>query len=349
MHRILLTTALIAVTSSVASAQTKTLTMERVVVRDPMVNNIVAGQMLKPKGWQFNGGMKWYPNHFHQVCFEATVSNPNGLEQFEALQWTTCTWMTRPVFPLQTGSNYLGSVVLPPMSPAEVIEKFTTPTMRKGARVLRHYDMPEIADFYSKTFGGKCRSTRSRIEYQVNGQAVEEDIYLTISYSSQDIGGGNISTTWQPATPPFALRAARGQLDAATPELLAVAHSGSVTKEWADSVGYVKSLFMKRMNQGIVDAGAISRQISANNDAVINIMRSARANRAAAEDRTAKNFSDYLRGVGEYTGGGSTYVLPSGYSNAWAGSNGYVILSNDPNYNPNTGSIANWTPLQPVR
>ncbi len=349
MNRVILATALLAMSALPAHAQPKTLIMEKVTVRDTMVNNIVAGQMLMPKDWRFAGGMKWYPDSYHQVCFEATVTHPNGIERFEALPWTTCTWMTRPIFPLQIGSNYLGSFILQPMEPKDVIEKLTIPNARKNARVVRHYDLPEIAKIYSKSLGTAVRSTRSRIEYAVNGQAVEEDIYLTLSYSSADIGGGNISTIWAPVTSPFSLRAAKGELDALTPQLLTIAHSGSVTPEWADSVGYVKSLFAKRMYKNIEDAGAISKQISANNDAVLNILREARQSRAAADDRSAKNFSDYVRGVQTYSGGGANYTLPNGYSSAWAGSNGQVILSNVPSFDPNIDSTTTWTPLNPVR
>jgi hypothetical protein len=349
MNRVILVAALLAISPVRVNAQTGTLVMEKVSVRDPMVNNIVAAQMLIPKDWRFSGGMKWYPNSSHQVCFEATVSEPRGVEQYQALPWTTCIWMSRPIVALQTGSNYMGSLVLAPEGPKEAIEKWTIPQLRKNARVVRHYDLPEVGKYYAKALGSTVRSTRSRIEYAVNGQAVEEDIYLTLSYASVDLGGGNTTTFWAPVTSPFALRAARGQLDTRTPELLAIAHSGSVTSEWADAVGYVKSLFMKRMNQGIVDARTLSKQISANNDAILNIMREARQNRAAAEGRVAKNFSDYIRGVQAYSGGGNTYVLPNGYSHAWAGSNGQVILSNLPNFNPNTGSATTWTPLNPAR
>jgi hypothetical protein len=349
MNRIILSVAFLAISPVTVIAQSGTLIMEKVTVRDPMVNNIVAGQMLIPKDWRFAGGMKWYPNSSHQVCFEATVSNPRGLEQYQALPWATYIWMTRPIIPLQTGSNYMGSLVLAPGEPKDIIEKVTIPQLRKGARVVRHYDLPDVAKFYAKALGSKVRSTRSRIEYTVNGQPVEEDIYLTLSYVSMEIGAGNTTTFWAPVASPFALRAARGQLDKVTPELLAVAHSGSVTSEWADAVAHVKSLFMKRMNQSIVDARTLSKQISANNDAILNIMREARQSRSAAEDRASKNFSDYIRGVQAYSGGGNSYVLPSGYSHAWAGSNGQVILSNAPNFNPNTGSTTNWTPLNPVR
>jgi hypothetical protein len=326
--------------------------MEQVAVRDPVAKNMVAGTFLKPKGWKSTGGMKWYMESTHQVCFEAKVYNPDGLEQYEALPWCYCTWMTRPIFPLRPMSNYLGNQVLPPMAPKDVIEKVSLPAARKGLnpRVVGHRDMPDVAKYFAAASGSNnVRATRTRVEYRLNGQWVKEDFYLILSYTSMDIGGGNVTTLWGPVVPPFALRAAKGELDAATPKLLAIAHSGWINPKWADEVAYVQSLFMKRMNNGIVDAGKLSKQISANNDHILNLMRQSRETRWAAEDRAAKNFSDYIRGVQVYAGGGGRNVqLPGGYSHAWAGSNGTYVLSNDPNFNPNDSGNTTWTQLRAV-
>ena len=100
----------------------------------------------------------------------------------------------------------MGSILLPPMEPKDIIEKLTVPNLRKNARIVRHYELAEIARFYAKSLGTAVRSTRSRIEYSVNGAAVEEDIYLTLSYTSTEIGGGNVSILWAPVTSPFSLR-----------------------------------------------------------------------------------------------------------------------------------------------
>ena len=342
MNRILLTAALLA-TAAVATAAEQPLVLEKVTVKDPMVNNMVAGTIMKPAGWKAEGGMKWYTDYYHQVCFEAKIYDPNSFEQYEALHWCSGTWLSNPLFPMSEGHNYMGSIVLKPRTPEQVVEQLTIPAVRKGARVVGHYPMPEIAKMFEKSIGGKVLACRTRIAYSIGGQPVEEDIYLILSYSQADIGGGNISTIWQPVAAPFALRAAKGQLDAATPKLLAIAHSGWLNPKWCDEVGYVKSLFVKRMYQGIEDAGKLSRQISANNDYILGIMRASREYKNAVEAQASKNFSDYIRGVGTYSGGGYNYTLPNNYSYAY-GNGSSVILTNDPSYNP-----AGYTLLTPAR
>src|SRR5471032_1705528 len=163
------------------------------------------------------------------------------------------------------GTNYMGNVVLKPRTPAEVIEQITIPLYRKGlnAKVVGHYPMPEIAKIIEKSLGVTVKAVRTRIAYTLNRQEVEEDFYLILSYASADIGGGNVSTIWGPVTAPFALRAAKGELDAATPRLLTVAHSGWLNPKWCDEVGGVQALFIKRMYKSIADAGELSKRISA--------------------------------------------------------------------------------------
>jgi len=344
MNRFFLTAALIATSAVVSAAAEKPLQLEKVSVNDPMVSDMQAGTIFKPAGWKFSGGMKWYSESYHQVCFEAKIYDPNSTEQYEALPWSTAAWFSNPIFPMKEGTNYMGSIVLKPRTPQEVIEQLTVPSFRKGAKVVGHYPMPEIAKIFEKSLGTTVKACRTRIAYSIGNQPVEEDIYLILSYSSANIGGGNISTIWQPVVTPFALRAAKGELDAATPKLLAIAHSGWINPKWADQVGYVKSLFIKRMYNSIEDAGKLSNQISANNDYVLGLMRASREYKAAAEDRSAKNFSDYIRGVGTYSGGGHNYTLPNTHSYAWADGKGKVVLTNDASYNP-----ACWTQLTPAR
>jgi hypothetical protein len=344
MNRFLLTAALAATAISTAPAADPALTLEKISVHDPMVSNMLAGTLFKPTGWKLAGGMKWYPDYYHQVCFEARIFDPNSMEQYEAFHWVSCTWLSKPIFAMKEGQNYMGSIVMKPRTPQEVVEEFTIPTVRKGAHVVGHYPMKEIAELFEKSTGCKVRAVRTRIAYSMGNQAVEEDIYLILGYTSADIGGGNISTIWQPVVPPFGLRAAKGQLDAATPKLLTIAHSGWVNPKWADQVGVVKAMFSKRMYSAIEDAGKISRQISANNDHMLGIMRASREAKNASEDRISKNFSDYIRGVTTYSGGGANYTLPNTYSYAWADGRGNVVMTDDATYHP-----PGWTQLTPSR
>lgn len=344
MKRLLFTVALATIAINTSRAAEQPLTLEKVSVHDPMANNILAATLFKPTGWKLAGGMKWYPDYYHQVCFEARIFDPNSLEQFEAFPWVSCTWFSKPIIAMKEGQNYMGSIVMKPRTPQEVVEEFTIPSVRKGARVVGHYPMKEIAALFEKATGCKVSAVRTRIAYSVGDQAVEEDIYLILGYTSADIGGGNISTIWLPVVPPFGLRAAKGKLDAATPKLLTIAHSGWVNPKWADQVGEVKALFAKRMYNAIEDAGKISKQISSNNDHMLGIMRASREAKNASETRTAKNFSDYIRGVTTYSGGDANYTLPDTYGYAWADGKGNVVMTDDPSFHP-----PGWIQLTPSR
>jgi hypothetical protein len=147
----------------------------------------------------------------------------------------------------------------------------------------------------------------------------------------------------------FSIRAEAGELDAVTPALLACVHSLKGSAEHFKQVQYVQSLFTRRMMQGIADAGTISKQISANNDHALALMREARALKNASEYRISKQFSDYIRGTQEYELGGVHFSLPSGYNQAWLHSNGTVILSNNSLFDPNTTLSGNWCELKPVK
>lgn len=338
--------------TSLATEPEKILTMTPVIIRDPMVNNMVAGSILKPEGWQFQGGVKWYPHMYHQANFEAIISKPGSLQQLEFLPIAFACHLKNPVFPLQRLSNYQGQIVLEPMAPGRLIETFTLPGHRKvKPDSVKHFDMPELARLCQKVSGeGNWKATRTRVKYDLHGQSVEEDFYVACFYHPEvSLGVNNASVISWGVGLAFSIRAEAGELDAATPAMLACVHSLKGNAEHYRQVLYVRSLFTNRMMQNIADAGAISRQISANNDHALALMREARASKNASEDRISKQFSDYIRGTQEYSHAGVHYSLPSGYQQAWIHSNGTVVLSNDASFNPNTTQTGDWSEMKQVR
>lgn len=353
MSRFALATILAATLAPVLSASDNaTLVLQQVTVRDPMVNNIVAGSILKPEGWKFSGGVKWHPNSYHQADFEAVINNPNTHEQLEFLPITYCAHFRNPVMPIPRLSNYQGQIVLEPMAPQKLVTEFTLPGFRKiSPQSVKHFDMPELARLCQmKAGGGKWKASRTRVTYTKNGAALEEDFYVACFYYDEvSLGVNNATATFWGVGLAFALRADQGQLDEATPRMLAMVHSLKGNAEHMKQVLYVRSLFSKRMYDQIGDAKTISDQISANNDHAIKLMREARATQDAAYTRTSRNFSDYIRGTQEYTADGFSYSLPSGYQQAWVNTNGTVILSNQAGFDPNTTNSGTWSELKQAR
>jgi hypothetical protein len=340
-------------TTSAVHAQD--LVLESHTVRDPMAVNQDAVTFLKPKGWKVSGGVKWYVEGAHQACLEIKVANPNGLEQVESLPWCYATWLTNPIVPMKIGSNYLGSVVHPVIEdPAEVIRKFTVPAQRGKyqPRMTAAQEMPEIAKVLSKMLGGaKVRSARVRIEYQSGGQMVEEDFYLSIFVVSMDLGNNCTSYIWGPAWPPFALRAAKGKLDAETPKLLSIVNSSQVNPKWFAEYLYVCDLFQNRMNQGIANAKAISDTVTRNSNEIFKMYSDSYWKRQASQAKINQQFSDYIRGVQTWQCPQHKYPvqLPSGYQYAWVSSSGTYILSNNAGFDPNVGSTMTWTSLKQAK
>jgi hypothetical protein len=330
------------------------LVMERQLITDRMAFNQDAATFLKPAGWKVSGGVKWYPNFAHLVCVEIKIANPDGLEQVEGLPWCYYMWSSDQIVPWVRGRNYAGRVFMPPVEdPKEFIRTITLPQLRgRDARIVGSQEMPEVAkaikeDLKGMPFDSRVRSARVRVEYAVNGQAVEEDFYLSIVVNSTQVAGFNVeSVGWGPVGN-FSLRAAKGKLDAATPTLLAIANSLQATPKWFAEISYYRQVFQQNITEF---AGAVSRMTRETNDEIGKKYSDQYWKQQASQDRLARQFSDSIRGVGRYESPYQSYPvqLPSGYRYAWGSSSGGYILSNDAGSDPNVGSTSTWQLLKPA-
>ena len=103
--------------------------------------------------------------------------------------------------------------------------------------------------------------------------------------------------------------------------------------------------------QGIANAGALSRAISRSNDAFDAALTQSWKTRQQAEDRASREFSEYIRGTENYNDptSGHSVELPGGYDHAWANSLGEYVLSNNAGFDPNQHSNNDWVAIDPVR
>lgn len=337
-------------------AQEKTLKLEPDVVRDRQTTTQDAIRLLKPQGWTLRGGINWYHQLAHLACVEVTISDPLSKARIETFPWHYCNWITNPVMPMQPGTNYLGCIVAEPISdPREVVRKITLPSLRANlnARIVSHTDMPQVAATLAAQFGmgTTVKSGRTRVEYTLDGVAMEEDFYLSVFVTKTSLGGATVSHLWGPAWTPFSLRAEKGQLDAMTPLMLACVNSAKPNERWFAEYQYVCQLFQNRQYDSIRAAGELSRRIARNSDDIRRMYSDAYRQRSESLDRLSARFSDYIRGVERYHSPAESYPvqLPSGYQNVWYGSNGTYLLSNQAGFDPNVGSTTSWQRLEAVR
>jgi hypothetical protein len=80
-------------------------------------------------------------------------------------------------------------------------------------------------------------------------------------------------------------------------------------------------------------------------DYASHVISNVNANRSAALDHSAQQFSLYMGDQAQYHDpSGGTVTLPGNYSHAWASDNGQYIVSDSPSYSPGAG----WTEMQMV-
>ena len=85
----------------------------RVAIHDPEVDNIEGASVLVPEGWTLGGGFQWMPMFSQQADLLIRVGDPVTGASVITLPTQRFVWTTQPLN-MPIGSNWLGSVLLPP-------------------------------------------------------------------------------------------------------------------------------------------------------------------------------------------------------------------------------------------
>jgi len=321
--------------------------------------NMIGGEafsFLAPVDWQVEGGLVWRAHPTMPASVAMRVSNPKGLEQLENFPTLAFSWGGYlPVSGFPQGSIYLGNEVQPPVRDAiAYLKERHLPRTRANvqAKIVKTEELPKLAEAARQAepappLGGPqmvFTAGRVRIEYQLEGKAVEEDLYCVLN--SMALPTGNM--TIQIADKLCGLRAPKGQLDQATKLFETMIHSSRINLQWFSRYSQlVQALTQAQMNQ-IRAAGELSRYISRTSSEISDMMRQSYEQRQASQDRINKNWSQYMRGVDEYHDpvAGRPVELPSGYQNAWVSGSGEYIVTDSLNFNPNVELDGNWQKLE---
>lgn len=322
------------------------MTFNRVGIHDPAVDNIEGASLLVPEGWTLGGGFHWMPLFSLQANLLIQVSDPSTGASAFTLPFQQFVWPMQQTL-LPVGSNYLGSVMLPPPRDAvEFVRMFYLPGPLQhlgGARIVRVEDLPKLAAEVSRTLDGQrtARVTRLRHAYEWGGRAWEEDVHVTVVYSPPSA----LIKWWGYG---HAMRAPAGELDRMLPVLSVPVQSLRYSLDWEATLEYVRHLFRQNM-WGEVDAtrrlGELIRQ---NREEMRQMHRQVWEERQAIQDRQNFIFRETLGGIETYKSPfhSHTVELPAGYRHQWVSPQGQVILSNDPMYDPRHGSTVDWRSME---
>ena len=326
----------------------------RVMDRPDMIGG-EAMSLLIPATWEGEGSVFWRLHPTMPAGALIRIYNPGGPDAFEAWPAQPYSWggmLAMTGFP--EGSNYLGNEVRPPPANAfEYIERYVLPQVRAGVafRMVARAEMPELAAALraQSAAGGNYLPTeitagRVRVEYELDGQPIEEDFYCALTKIF--LPGGNM-VIWN-ADQLGAMRAAQGQLDDQARILQTMVSSIRLNPQWLNRYQQLVEALTAYQNRQIANAGVLSRIISQTHAEITESRQQAYEQRQATMDRISDSYSQYIRGVDEYRNPdtGTRVELPSGYSHAWRGLNDEYIVTDNPNFNPNVELNGNWTALE---
>jgi len=280
------------------------------------------------------------------------VWNPKGKEQLEILPAMYFQWTENPMvlsmFPV--GSKYFGNEIRQVMDAPTALKHLVLPRYRKDKTGMKVGTPERVADPAAvkapqQMAGVKIDAAKVRIEFQEDGKAMEEEVYIVVYYAQM------------PITPPstywivdciVCFKAEKGKLDDNAPLFQTIAHSFRLDPQWFNKYNQITNMLIQQQIQRIHAIGQISRMVSQTYDEISKDMMDSYNYRQETNDRLADNFCKYIRGVDEYHNPieERPVELPSGYDNAWVTGSGEYVLSDDANFNPNVGSTVEWRQLE---
>jgi hypothetical protein len=328
------------------------------------------GLMVAPASWRFDGRLDWNYAHVElPVIFSFHTENPANEEAVFGYPMEAYYELNPPDRYTPIGQNGLGYTHMPPMQPLQMLVRFIQ-RARGNVPGLKFEGYKELPGLPKAMKADQIKQDRPptglgiKVSYSLNGKPVEEEFYAVslINTVPSDGPQGRTYQIYWGTSALFSFRAPAGTLDKRRPVFAAIAKSFRPNPAWQARYQAVQKVlndqFNRNLQQGyaqIAAAAALSKQISANNDAML-----ANIDRQLAQSRTtsapgggrssADKFDDYIRGVDTlddpYYG---TTQLSNQNQFHWTDGFGSYRSTNDASYNPNQTEIGNWTPMTPTR
>jgi hypothetical protein len=346
------------------------LVLQTHVVTDTQGTGGEAFRLLAPRDWRFEGGVTWNTQRFPADALTSyTVTSPDGASVFEQFPHVLLFWAEDQMLQQSYAQN--GFEVLPPVSAEQALRELYLPSYRPeaaGAEVLETQPLPELAQqvlawqqavlniFNSispSNFQYELRAdaARAKFRYTVAGKPMIEDATVAITYFvayMPSLYGTVPAITW--STAPTSFRAPAADIDHRLETFRIIAASHRPNFEWSAAIARLHAVITRdqlRQQQRIFDR---LRQIQRTQSETSNMLFESWQRRSQTYDRIFDNYSQSLRGVETYSDPVSSrqVELPNGFNHVWSNGSDYV-LSNEPGFNPNTGSSQLWTEIHPQR
>jgi hypothetical protein len=327
---------------------------------DRQQGGLTLAAFMAPAGWPDRSEVIWnYANTSNPVTAAVKVENPASLEAFYLFPSLDLFWLQPDTGHFGNGQNVGGLLHQRPMPPAATLAAFIQQARHgfPNLRLIGSKDLPNLPAVLHLPASPNQRGIGVKVTYDINGRPAEEEFYAV--YYAVDIPyDGPQGRTWQRDWGLkflHSFRAPRGDLDRRRPVFAAIAKSFRPNPAWTQRQAainaYLTEQFNRQLQAGydqIAAAGRLSRQISANNDAMLASidarLQASRSSSGGAGRSANDKFDDYIRGVtttdDPYYG---TSQHSSNESFHWTDGYGSYRNSNDASYNPGQSENGNWT------
>jgi hypothetical protein len=342
-----------------------------VEIQDPAWG-IVAARFDIPVEWSFEGVLIRDQGCGFTPTIAWRASSPDGLSGVQSMPEFGSHWSDDTSF-LRSYRQF-HCKLMKPMEP-EAFMKYILPIVRPDPTlgpVQPTMDAQQwqtnIASFNQRAGGGLAPAhetggaIRSRIQYLYHGQAVEENFALRQITTQQKIGfyGGPSHSSWSTSAFVMTVRAPKGQLDDLMGAIGAMIGKGGFTQEWLQRSAQQMQRDQAQAMAAIRKQGDDTRAMLDRTHQEFMQAQDQRFQKSTAQwrehmdmmDRSAKAYelysSDEQLMRNPQTGAVSQVTNQAG-NNGWQEQNSKdILLTGDPNLNPNLYLRGNWTQLENV-
>jgi hypothetical protein len=200
----------------------------------------------------------------------------------------------------------------------------------QGSEQLPAYAQAVLAMNSEPGVRSQADARRVRIAYHQNGRQFVEDVSTV--YAVQQIGP---VIYWQ-AQFVTTVRSDAQQIDAVSRIQAAMMDSLRIDPKWFNKFLQIGESFQRLAAANLQLAANQSRIISELSDYITENRRQTYENIQRSFDRVNRQFSQHIRGVDTWQNHhGESMELPSGYDQGWQSDNGTVLVTTNPNLNPN--------------
>ena len=331
-----------------------------IIDREGFGQPVVAASLLAPADWRLDGGVRWNPQwkcHHEMVYMQARLVSPDGQMAFEIFPIYGWKWDSNPM--MLEMMRYDGCPVSQPFDAANYVARYFVPGYRQGAAVISSEQQPAVAQAaYDKLiqqggsiFNPRFDATRSRISFSGPSGATEEWVLVTVGVLHT--GGSSLLTM---ADGVASFRAPQGQLDRHERLFSTMVGSMRANPVHVNAVRAVNQQIIEIQNRGFRERMEIirgtTRRIFDDWNESIEQRDIDWRRQMDQQDRTHQRWNEAIRGTATYEdpeSPGASYELSSDYEHVWRSGIDEIILTNDPNYNPNESEGIGWNPLRRVQ